>query len=381
MSADTPPPEPGTPAPPAQSPPPSPPPSPLLTQAAVAHAAVAASPAATRLGSAPTVAIHQVRLAMQGALRLGADQAQLLHGAGISPLLLESELSRVTVPQYARLLRLLRRVTRDELWGLCARPLPVGSFAQVVRHALRARTLGEAMRTGFTSYHLLLAQFVPRLRVQGGVASVRMVTLGQRDDALDYAERVFSYFCYGVICWLVARRVPMQRVVYASVGGVSDAALLYRAPVQLDMSYSGFDFDASWLDLPVVQTGSSLQEFLRASPSALITKYRDQNLLSDRIRRLLRNRLAGPLPDLGEAARLLDMAEPTLRRHLRQEGSSFQRIKDELRRDAAIALLSQPELSLLDIGLRLGFSEASTFHRAFKTWTGVAPGVYRLGHL
>ncbi len=314
---------------------------------------------------------------MQGARRLGADPTQLLLGAGISPLLLESELSRITVPQYARLLRLLRRVTRDELWGLCAQPLPVGSFAQIVRQALRARTLGEAMRTGFTSYHLLLAQFVPRLRVQDGVASVRMVTLGPRDDALDYAERVFSYFCYGVICWLVARRVPMQRVVYAALGGVSDAAMLYRAPVHLDMSYSGFDFDASWLDLPVVQSLSSLQEFLRASPSVLITKYRDQNLLTDRIRRLLRNRLAGTLPDLGEAARLLDMAEPTLRRHLGQEGSSFQRIKDELRRDAAIALLSQPELSLLDIGLRLGFSEASTFHRAFKAWTGVAPGVYR----
>ena len=335
----------------------------------------------THAPTPPTVAIHQVRLAMQGALRRGLDEQRLLHQAGISPLLFESALSRVPVPQYARLLRLLRRVTRDELWGLCAKPLPVGSFAQVVRHALRTRTLGEAMRVAFASYHLLLAQFVPRLRVSDGVASVRMVTLGERDDALDYAERVFSYFAYGVICWLVARRVPMQRVVYAAPGGVSDAELLYRAPLQLDMSYSGFDFDAKWLDLPVVQTISSLPEFLRDSPSALIIKYRDQNRLADRIRRLLRNRLHGLLPDLREAARLLDMTEPTLRRHLRQEGSSFQQIKDDLRRDAAIALLAQPQLSLLDIGLRLGFSEASTFHRAFKAWTGVAPGVYRQAHL
>ena len=46
--------------------------------------------------------------------------------------------------------------------------------------------------------------------------------------------------------------------------------------------------------------------------------------------------------------------------------------------DAAIAHLARPELTLPEIAQRLGFSEASTFHRAFKKWTGVAPGEYRL---
>jgi AraC-like DNA-binding protein len=36
---------------------------------------------------------------------------------------------------------------------------------------------------------------------------------------------------------------------------------------------------------------------------------------------------------------------------------------------------------LLDIANRLGFSEASTFHRAFKGWTGQAPGIYRQAYL
>ena len=48
-----------------------------------------------------------------------------------------------------------------------------------------------------------------------------------------------------------------------------------------------------------------------------------------------------------------------------------------LRRDAAIEYLARPDMTLLDIADQLGFSEASTFHRAFKKWTGVAPGAYR----
>ncbi|UUZ65798.1 helix-turn-helix domain-containing protein [Polaromonas sp. P1-6] len=39
--------------------------------------------------------------------------------------------------------------------------------------------------------------------------------------------------------------------------------------------------------------------------------------------------------------------------------------------------LARPELTLPDIANRLGFSEASTFHRAFKGWTGLSPGAYR----
>ena len=78
---------------------------------------------------------------------------------------------------------------------------------------------------------------------------------------------------------------------------------------------------------------------------------------------------------VGEA---LAMAPQTLCRRLRDEGHGFQALKDALRRDAAIAHLARPDLTLPEIARRLGFSEASTFHRAFKKWTGVAPGEYRL---
>jgi AraC-like DNA-binding protein len=71
------------------------------------------------------------------------------------------------------------------------------------------------------------------------------------------------------------------------------------------------------------------------------------------------------------------MTPQTLRRRLHEEGRGFREIKDDLRRDAAIEYLARPELTLPEIAALLGFSEASTFHRAFKHWTGVAPGEYR----
>ena len=71
---------------------------------------------------------------------------------------------------------------------------------------------------------------------------------------------------------------------------------------------------------------------------------------------------------------------PPRRRRLAAEGKSYQGVKDALRRDAAIHLLLNPDLTLEDVAQQVGFSETSTFHRAFKKWTGVTPGLYRQLH-
>ncbi|MGM9491161.1 AraC family transcriptional regulator [Ideonella sp. YS5] len=326
-----------------------------------------------------TIAIQQVEQILLGARARGADIGALLQRAGISPALLESPLSRVTQAQYAALIFVLRHAMRDELWGLCQRPLPLGSFAMGCRLLIGSRTLGEALQAGLRFYRLLLDDFVPRLQVQGRVARLSLVPRGEPNAALAYAERAFSFFAYGLACWLVARRVPLLAVDYppSALGHSNDAGTLFQAPVHYDQLCTGWRFDARWLDLPVVQNAQSLGEFLQQAPASLLVKYRDQSSLTERIRRILRRRLAEELPSLEDIGHQLAMTPQTLRRRLHEEGRGFREIKDDLRRDAAIEYLARPELTLPEIAALLGFSEASTFHRAFKHWTGVAPGEYR----
>lgn len=326
-----------------------------------------------------TIAIAQVLQILQGVRLRGLDVDAIVQRAGISPALLDSPLSRVTQGQYAKLIFALRRVTRDELWGLCSHPLKLGSFVQSCRLLVQCRTLGEALRSGFQFYHLMLDDFVPRLSVDQGVVSVRLVSRVRRDPLLAYAERSFCFFTYGLASWLVARRIPLLNVIYPEGDACysSDAARLFQAPVRYEQDRIGFRFEARWLDLPVVQNTQSLQEFLRQAPASLLVKYRDQTSLTERIRRLLRRRLTGDLPSLEAVSQSLAMTPQTLRRRLHDEGQGYQVIKDDLRRDVAIEYLAQPELTLPEIASRLGFSEASTFHRAFKGWTGLSPGVYR----
>jgi AraC-like DNA-binding protein len=128
-----------------------------------------------------------------------------------------------------------------------------------------------------------------------------------------------------------------------------------------------------------VQNERSVKEFLRTAPESILVKYKNGSSLSARIRRRLRQLLPGEVPDFDRLAGELNMTSATMRRRLHEEGASYQGIKDQLRRDLAIGYLSHSDRSVTDIALELGFSERSAFHRAFRKWTGAAPGEFRRG--
>jgi len=328
-----------------------------------------------------TIAIHQVAHMLLG---LEGDDAKrrALRRAGISPAMLESDLARVTQSQFAGLMSALLRQQGDELWGLGSKPLPLGSFASCCRMLVGYRHLGSALRSGLRYYHAILPDFVPRLQVKEGVAYLRLSANKPLTPQQTYAVRVFMFLSYGVICWLAARRIPVLDVVYqdSAVARRSDASKLFQAPIRLKEGEWGYRFDAKWLDLPVVQNNESVETFLREAPACLLVKYRDQASLTERIRRLLRRYLAEEMPSLEAISDMLATTPQTLRRRLQREGQGYQMIKDALRRDVAVECLTQSDLPLLDVAARVGFSEASTFHRAFKGWTGLTPGAYRQAH-
>jgi len=120
----------------------------------------------------------------------------------------------------------------------------------------------------------------------------------------------------------------------------------------------------------------TLKRFLQNSPADLLARPDSGDSLTSQIRRLL-GRDCRHWPDLEQIARQLHASPQTLRRRLREEGTSFQELKDQLRRDLAIYHLGRDALSIQAIAEQLGFSEASAFHRAFKKWTGLTPGAYR----
>lgn len=79
------------------------------------------------------------------------------------------------------------------------------------------------------------------------------------------------------------------------------------------------------------------------------------------------------MPTLEQTAHELGVEARTLQRQLRDEQTSFVAIRDEIRRELALELLTNTTLTIGEIAHRLGFSEPATFSRAVKRWTGAPP--------
>lgn len=82
-------------------------------------------------------------------------------------------------------------------------------------------------------------------------------------------------------------------------------------------------------------------------------------------------------PDIDTVAEALGYSRRTLTRRLCEEATRFLQIKDQLRRSRALQLLIANQLPVEAIADRVGFADLTTFHRAFKKWTGTTPLAYR----
>jgi AraC-like DNA-binding protein len=79
----------------------------------------------------------------------------------------------------------------------------------------------------------------------------------------------------------------------------------------------------------------------------------------------------------GPIAQRLCMTARTMHRHLVEAGTSFREIREELLRHRAQELLLERQLPIGEVSYLLGYAEPSSFHRAFRRWTGITPAAWR----
>ena len=121
----------------------------------------------------------------------------------------------------------------------------------------------------------------------------------------------------------------------------------------------------------------SWYEFIKNTPENLLLRFKNPHALSSIIRKHLLSVPPAQWYELTDLAQQLNISEATIQRRLKSEGISYQQLKNDIRRDLAIELLTKSTYTLQEISDQLYFQEVSAFHRAFKKWTDVSPGAYR----
>jgi AraC-like DNA-binding protein len=157
-----------------------------------------------------------------------------------------------------------------------------------------------------------------------------------------------------------------------------DGAFYYLFRCPIDFSAKTNIFTISTADADAPRSCSNVQ--LALLNDQLLIKYladlEKENIVERTKASIIDNLHSGNISDT-IVAQSLQMSERTLQRRLRESGTTFKSILNEVRGDLAYSYIRDNKLTLTEISFMLGFSEMSTFSHAFKRWTGQSPSAFR----
>jgi len=152
---------------------------------------------------------------------------------------------------------------------------------------------------------------------------------------------------------------------------------LFRCPIEFRAFSNRLTFASSYLSLPIAKADASLCVLLDRHAEELLAKFPRRDSLVDQVRSIIAGELRGGDPSLERVADQLSLTPRTLQRKLQELGTSHNELLDQMRRRLAMRYLREHEMAICEVAYLLGFSESSSFHRAFKRWTGLTPKEFR----
>jgi AraC-like DNA-binding protein len=250
----------------------------------------------------------------------------------------------------------------------------------MTRAAIDAPTLEAATRRVAHVFRLLQDDLLLELVRDGALAGVALRVVDPSQARPAFLHELMLRVVWRLLAWLAGGQLPAVRFDFAfqSPAYASSYGKVFPAPLQFGCAQSAFWFDAAQLKQPVRRDERAMRAFLADARAQVIVPRRGDELCSARVRAHLQHTQPA-WPDLAATAEALHMSTSTLQRRLASEGTSFQSLKDELRRDTAIVRLISGTVPLATLAFELGFADSAAFQRAFKVWTGSAPGAYRRG--
>jgi AraC-like DNA-binding protein len=173
--------------------------------------------------------------------------------------------------------------------------------------------------------------------------------------------------------------VPLEvRFSYEQPSDTAELQRYLRSALSFGRDEDAVLFRDQDLDLPVEGADETLGQYLNRLAEATLDELGGEQSFLDRVREVVWTELSRGAPSVRRAAELLSVSTRTLQRRLGEAGTSFTALVDELRRQMAVRLLRNRDLAIYEVAFLLGYSEPSTFYRAFRRWYDVAPQEYRL---
>lgn len=326
-----------------------------------------------------SVLVSWVSSVCQTARGYGVDPLPLLACSGLDARLLHIPDARYPVEGVRHLWKLLIEATQDPLFGLS-----VGREIQAP--ALQGLGLALISSGSLSDLMMVMVRYCKMISTTMNISfdhppELKGTKLVLRSDGgsepMNSARLAVLAFIFRQACSLSQHPVVPVSVTLSLEG--QDTARLddyFRVPVNLGCEKDSISFAYEDTIEPYAGANRQLMDINAAVVGRYLNRMNNMDIAA-RVSMLIREALQTGEPRLCAVAELVHMSPRTLQRRLREEGCSFNGLLDSIRHDMAHDLLMHSDLSITEIGFRLGFSDLSNFIRACHRWFGCAPLKHR----
>jgi AraC-like DNA-binding protein len=323
------------------------------------------------------ILVHQIAEVLE---RLGVDREGLCAIVGRDLALLDDPWARLPRDVAPRLFAYAEHRTGDPAIGLHAGEQ--GRFRGPLAHLLAsAPTLRAALEVFVRFSTLAVESSRMRLDVRGDTAAL-VANMGRPSDAPG-EPHLLAYSLVGALrtMWRIRRPGSALRALHfrhEDRGEAREAERIFGCPVYFEKPDDRMVFPARDLETPLHSAnrlvGLQLQKALVALPATPEMRDGFAARVEEAIRTLV---VCGRRAEEAAVAKHLHVSVRSLQRRLRDERTSFRAVRDDVLRGLAEAQLGNPDLSIKEIAMSLGFADAAALTKAFRRWTGEPPTAFR----
>jgi AraC-like DNA-binding protein len=311
---------------------------------------------------------------------LGGDPVRLLRAAKIKSAAFDQPASLIS---FGAITQLLERSARDlacpDFGFRLAERQDIGILGPLSLAMRYSATVGEAMRCASKYVYVYNPAIGFSIRADDGdgQAILAFQVLSQPDPHYPQTIEHGIGITRRILSMLSAGRSHLNRVWLPHPAVAS--RVTYRrhlgAPVEFDAPLVALAIDRTDLDLPL---GEHNEELHARAVAFLDVGFSARHVsLVVQVRKVIERLLGTGACGYAEVADALSMHPRTLQRRLREEGTTFEDIKDKARRELAKRYLAYPEMPLGQVTGLLDYSEQSALTRSCHRWFQTTPSALR----
>jgi AraC-like DNA-binding protein len=309
----------------------------------------------------------------------GVSVGQALTGTGLSLSILNTPEQHVSLSQELMFLRNLRKASADPAVGLkVGACYPLTLFGIYGYALMSAATVMDALKLAYEFVELSFAFYDHSMSFCGDNV---VMSMGSNDYCADDSAMLNEREMIATLMILRGLMGDNFRLCSASLcsapqTSISEYEKYFQCPVIFSAPENTLSFSADLLKTPILQCDSETAGLCIDRCERLKARLSEEYNIEYEVRELILLR-PGYFPTIDELAIKLNMSGRTLRRKLTAHGIGYQKILDDLRFQLSREYLCSTNISVDQISILLGYSDAAHFSHAFRRWAGLAPSEFR----